>query len=281
MGLDDSEFERDSSVRAPKRRSSVLPWMLFLLTLAAAGGLGYLGYGMWAAEKNTATLALSSGEEARVRAKEHEEARRALESKLSALESEKAELLSERDSLSEEVKAKDSEIAKLKATYDSLEDKMNEEIKKGDIRLTQLAGKIRVDMVDKILFDSGSADLSPRGQEVLARIGEVLAKVDDKQIQVSGHTDDVPIADKVIIQKFPTNWELSVARAVNVVRCLTEKGKVPSRRLMAAGYGQFQPIASNATPTGRARNRRIEILLTPVLQTKSGAKVAEVKAAKK
>jgi chemotaxis protein MotB len=118
-----------------------------------------------------------------------------------------------------------------------------------------------VDLVDKILFDSGSAELSARGKEVLARMGAVLGKVDDKQVQVSGHTDNVPIAEK-----FPSNWELSVTRAVNVVRFLSETAKVPPKRLMAAGFGSHQPVASNGSPAGRARNRRIEILLIPLLQ---------------
>jgi chemotaxis protein MotB len=98
-------------------------------------------------------------------------------------------------------------------------------------------------------------------------VGSILATVEDKQIQVSGHTDDSPIADK-LKDTFPTNWELSVSRAVNVVRFLTESAKVPSKRLVAAGYGEFHPIATNANPTGRARNRRIEILLTPSLDAK-------------
>jgi chemotaxis protein MotB len=121
-----------------------------------------------------------------------------------------------------------------------------------------------------VLFDSGEAALSARGEEVLGRVGAVLAKVDDKMIQVSGHTDDSPPTDKVKLV-FPTNWELSVARAVNVVRHMTEKAKVPSRRLIAAGYGEFHPIATNANPAGRAQNRRIEILLTPMLAKTSVA----------
>src|SRR6185436_2611909 len=132
-------------------------------------------------------------------------------------------------------------------------------------------GKLRVDMVDKILFDSGEAVISKRGEGVLARVGAVLATMDDKQIQVSGHTDSNPISDKLATQ-FPTNWELSVTRAVNVVRFLEEKASVPPKNLTATGYGQYHPIASNKTAAGRARNRRIEILLTPSLAPKAIAK---------
>jgi chemotaxis protein MotB len=180
------------------------------------------------------------------------------------------------------VQAKTGELAQLKGTYDKLEDKMKDEIAKGDIRLSQSGGRLRVDLVDKILFDSGEAVISKRGEGVLGRVGAVLATVDDKQIQVSGHTDSNPISDKLASQ-FPTNWELSVSRAVNVVRFLQEKAEVPAKNLIATGYGQFHPIASNKTPAGRARNRRIEILLTPSLDpkaiAKSKLKVAEAEAA--
>ena len=157
---------------------------------------------------------------------------------------------------------------------------MQAEIQKGDIKLSESGGRIQVDLVDKILFDSGQAVLSPRGQDVLLRIGSVLAKIDDRQLQVSGHTDDSPPTDK-IKEQFPTNWELSTARAVNVVRFLSEKGGVPQKRLMAAGHGQFMPVATNANPEGRARNRRIEILLTPVIEGKAGQLHKEVAAVKK
>ena len=95
--------------------------------------------------------------------------------------------------------------------------------------------------------------------------------MDDKQIQVSGHTDSNPISEKLASQ-FPTNWELSVSRAINVVRFLEEKANVPAKNLIATGYGQHHPIASNKSAAGRARNRRIEILLTPSLAPKAIAK---------
>jgi chemotaxis protein MotB len=163
--------------------------------------------------------------------------------------------------------AKTGELAALKGTYDKLEEKMKDEIAKGDISLSQDGGKLRVGLVDKILFDSGEAQISKRGESVLGRVGAVLATIEDKQIQVSGHTDKTPISGKLIAQ-FPTNWELSTARATNVVRFLSEKAGVPADRLVASGYGEHHPVASNKSPTGRARNRRIEILLTPTLAPK-------------
>jgi chemotaxis protein MotB len=164
------------------------------------------------------------------------------------------------------VAEKEAELARLKATYEDIEQKLKSEIADGEIRLSQAAGRIQVDLVDKILFDSGEASLSERGAEVLARLGTVLAKVEGRSIFVSGHTDDAPPSQR-LAATFPTNWELSVARAVNVVRFLGEKASVPASRLVAAGHSDTRPVASNATPKGRARNRRIEILLIPDLPT--------------
>jgi chemotaxis protein MotB len=106
--------------------------------------------------------------------------------------------------------------------------------------------------------------VTERGAEVLSRVGAVLAAVEDKKIQVSGHTDDLPISER-LADRYPTNWELASARASNVVRFLEEKAKVPGRRLVAAAYGPWEPISSNKSASGRARNRRIEIVLTPAL----------------
>jgi chemotaxis protein MotB len=95
-------------------------------------------------------------------------------------------------------------------------------------------------------------------------VGAILASIDDRAIQVSGHTDNLPISEKLQTQ-FPSNWELSSARATNVVRFLAEKAHVPADRLVASGYGEHQPRASNKSPKGRSLNRRIEILLTPTI----------------
>jgi chemotaxis protein MotB len=189
------------------------------------------------------------------------------------MEADKAAVVAERDNLAKSVEEKSSELATLKGTTDKLREKMKDEIAKGDIQLTESGGKLRVGLVDKILFDSGEASISKRGEGVLARVGAVLASIEDRQIQVSGHTDNEPISDKLKHQ-YPTNWELSVARATNVVRFLQEKASVPADRLVASGYGEYQPIASNRTAAGRGKNRRIELLLTPSLAPKRISKTA-------
>jgi chemotaxis protein MotB len=250
------------------------PWIVAFLALAGAGAGGYMLYQGRQHAREDATAATQ-------RAQAAEAEKTELAQKVEKLESEKTELATAKEELSKDVQAKTGELEQLKGTYDKLEDKMKDEIAKGDIRLSQSGGKLRVDLVDKILFDSGEAVISKRGEGVLSRVGAVLAAMDDKQIQVSGHTDSNPISDKLAPQ-FPTNWELSVSRAVNVVRFLEEKASVPAKNLTATGYGQHHPIASNKSAAGRARNRRIEILLTPSLDPKAIAKsklrVAEAEA---
>ena len=263
---------------------SPAPWVLAFAALAGAAGGGYWLYQGRQNARQDVTAATKRAETA-------EAAQKDLTEKLDKAETERAELASAKEELAKDVQAKageleakTGELAQLKGTYDKLEDKMKDEISKGDIRLSQSGGKLRVDLVDKILFDSGEAVISKRGEGVLGRVGAVLATVEDKQIQVSGHTDSNPISEKLTTQ-FPTNWELSVARAVNVVRFLEEKAGVPPKTLLASGYGQHHPIASNKNAHGRARNRRIEILLTPSLDPKAIArsklKLAEAEAKEK
>jgi chemotaxis protein MotB len=262
------------SLKPPSR----LPWVLLVMVTGVAGTVAYRLYHDGAAASAAATAAGAKviATQAAVEAAQKEQQQQ--QQKIEKLESEKAELTTARDELARDVEAKTGELAELKGTYDKLEERMKDEIDKGDIRLSQSGGKLRVDLVDKILFDSGAAAISTRGEGVLARVGAVLAAIDDKQIQVSGHTDRTPISDKLATQ-FPTNWELSAARAINVVRFLEDKAGVPPGRLIASGYGEHHPIASNKTAAGRARNRRIEILLTPSLDPKAIArpklKVAE------
>jgi chemotaxis protein MotB len=115
---------------------------------------------------------------------------------------------------------------------------------------------IRV-LSDKVLYDSGSATLNPAATPLLDRISQLLRTEFDHPIVVEGHTDDQAIASA----QFPTNWELSTARATAVVRFLIRDHVAPGR-LAASGYGAMHPITTNATPVGRSHNRRVEIVLT-------------------
>jgi chemotaxis protein MotB len=145
-------------------------------------------------------------------------------------------------------------------THKSLEDEMRAALESKDVTISQLQGKLTVNILDRVLFDSGEVELKPDGAAVLRKVAAILAQHPNLKIHVIGHTDNVPIRASAR-SRFPSNWELSTARATAAVRFLTEKAGVDPRRLGAVGYGEFRPIADNATPEGRARNRRIAITL--------------------
>jgi chemotaxis protein MotB len=111
-------------------------------------------------------------------------------------------------------------------------------------------------LTDRVLFDSGAAELKPAATPVLSKVADILRREGSHQVMVEGHTDTVPISGSL----FPTNWELSTARASRVVRFLIGGG-VSQRRLSASGYAALHPLATNATSGGRSRNRRVEIVL--------------------
>jgi chemotaxis protein MotB len=175
----------------------------------------------------------------------------------------------DKETLSKTAAEKDAEIAKLRGTYDQLVGSLKNEIANGQIQVTQLKDKLTVNLVEKILFDSGKAQIKPSGMEVLHRIGDVLKGVQDKDIRIEGHTDNVPVGPR-LRERYPTNWELSTARATNVVRYLHETAGVDPTRLIAAGAGEYHPVASNDTPEGQADNRRIDIVLVPSTQPAAG-----------
>lgn len=160
-------------------------------------------------------------------------------------------------------KEKEKELANVKSTYENLVKEMQKEIEQGDIKITQAVDRLSVNLVEKILFDSGKAEIKPAGLKILKRVGDILKGISDKQIRVEGHTDNVQIGAR-IRHKFPTNWELSTARASNVVRYLQDKVGVDPKMLSAAGFSEYKPVASNDTDEGKAQNRRIEIVLLPL-----------------
>jgi chemotaxis protein MotB len=264
----------------PFRSPSRAPLVALALAAAGAAGIAYWQY----TARTEAAAAVASAQDALKKTQAKNVALAAekaqLESDKAQLESDKAALEAAKAELSKNVQLKEGELAALQGTYDRFRDKMKDEIAHGDIHLEQTGGKLRVGLVDKLLFDSGEAEISKRGEKVLLRLGEVLASIPDKQVQVSGHTDRTPITGK-LVERYPTNWELSTARATQVVRFLAEKAEVPPQRLVASGHGEYQPIASNKSPTGRARNRRIEILLTPLLAPKTIAKAKLMAAVEK
>jgi chemotaxis protein MotB len=179
----------------------------------------------------------------------------------SSLEQQSSELTALSNKLDEAKSTIDvisAEKEKATKTQHSLEDEMRLALESKEVTISELKGRLTVNILDRILFDSGEAELKPEGQKILEKIAGVLAQHTARQIHVIGHTDDVPMR-----RKFASNWELSTARATAAVRFLQEKAAVDPRRLGALGYGEFHPLAPNTTAEGRAKNRRIEVVILP------------------
>jgi chemotaxis protein MotB len=182
---------------------------------------------------------------------------------LAAAAKEKEALQSKVEELSPKAQ-KAEQLEKASQTYADLIKKLEKEIKEGEVQITEMKNRLTVTMVDTILFPSGSAEVSKKGKAVLDKVVDILKDVKDKRIQVEGHTDNVKIVSS-LKKRFPTNWELSTARATEVVRHLQDTGKIDPKLLSATGYGEFMPVADNTTDEGRHKNRRIEIVLLPLI----------------
>lgn len=153
---------------------------------------------------------------------------------------------------------------RLEAEFDALRQRLADAAHAKDVDIERLKNNLAVFRVgEHILFDSGSARLKDGGREVLSLIAEALNSFPDRMVRVEGHTDDRPIVSDAVRARYPSNWELSSARAVAAVRYLEQAGGVDPHRLIAAGLGPWHPVASNDTPDTRAANRRIEIVLLP------------------
>lgn len=218
-------------------------------------------------EKRTAELEKMTADKSRFAAKIEELTQTLAETArtIEGLKNKNAELEGDKQMLRESIallrKAREEEVQTVSRTYEDLLDEMKGEIEQGQITITELKGKLTVDVLDKILFDSGRAEVKPEGLDVLKRVVGILKDVTDKTIRIEGHTDNVPIGG-ALAKRYPTNWELSAARAINVTRYLESEGIDPAL-LSAAAFGEHQPVADNETPEGRAKNRRIAIILLP------------------
>lgn len=186
-----------------------------------------------------------------------------LSKNISELRQQVAEMRVENSKLSNEIselqKAKEEKVKEVSGTYEQLLANMKNEIAQGQVTISELKGKLTVNMEAAILFDSGRADVKPEGLDILNKMVETLKKVGDKAIRIEGHTDVIQITGG-LTRIFPTNWELSAARAINVTKFLQQQGIDP-RNLSATAFAEHKPVADNGSKEGRAKNRRIEITL--------------------
>jgi chemotaxis protein MotB len=180
--------------------------------------------------------------------------------KYETVESERNELEREVESLAREldVLTRMVESTEAEAAAEALISELEAELQAGEIEVRRMIDGVTVEVSDSLLFGSASAALSPKGLDVLARVADQL-KDENAIITVEGHTDSWPIGPKVK-KRYDSNWELGAARAALVVKRLSVGGVDPAR-LRVVSYGPFDPIASNDTAKGRARNRRTEIIV--------------------
>ena len=222
--------------------------------LSALLVLGALGWTAW--KRGSELAAAQAALEAAHKAAEQTAIQAAaVKAELEAAKADSAEL-------TEKLAEAEKEMATASKTKNTLEEEMRTALQSKDITISQLQGKLTVNILDHVLFDSGEGALKTEGQEVLRRLAAVLAAHTNRALHVIGHTDNVPIRASAR-SRFASNWELSTARATAAVRFLHEQAGVNPKQLGALGYGEFHPVADNATPEGRAKNRRIAVVILP------------------
>lgn len=176
----------------------------------------------------------------------------------------KASITQMKTALSEMTARKQEADARIRE-YQDLVKRFKKLTESGQLSVKIVNGRMVVGLPSDVLFASGSANLSAEGQETIKQVAVLLSDIPDKEYQVEGHTDDVPIKTS----QFSSNWELASARGLNVMKMMIEAG-LPAERVSAASFGQHKPIADNSTPEGKKSNRRIEIVIVPDLSTLPG-----------
>ena len=177
------------------------------------------------------------------------------ESKVKALEQKISNLFGEKALL-------ESQMDQFRSTHRSMIAELKSQIDKKEVNIKELKDKLSITFVDRILFEFGKSAVSPQGKEILEKVGKILKTLEDKKIRVVGHTDNVPIMEDYRY-KYPSNWELSASRAASVVRFFQNETGIDPKNLEAVGRSFYDPIESNDTKEGRAKNRRVAIIITP------------------
>lgn len=172
----------------------------------------------------------------------------------------KQELDAREKTIKEMQKIIDEQNAKVQQLFDNVKNALMG-FNSDELTVREEGGKIYVAMSDKLLFQSGKAEVNENGKAALGKLADVLNRQTDIDVYIEGHTDSVPIKTAI----FKDNWDLSVIRATSVVRILTETYSVNPLQIQPCGRGEFKPVDTNSTPEGKARNRRTEIIMAPRL----------------
>jgi len=184
-----------------------------------------------------------------------------LEASKSTLEQAKSELERVNNSLAVENTRLQQQIREATSLKERLTSELTQQLNAKDVTINQLQGKLSVDILNRVLFDLGKADLKDEGKKILSDVAKVLENLPNRPIHVIGHTDNIPF--KGGTGRFRSNWDLSAGRAVAAVQYLQEQAGIDPMRLAAVGHSEFHPIASNDTEDGRAQNRRITLVIMP------------------
>lgn len=260
-------------IDSPRKSSPRGSWVLSLVLFWAAAGLGYYAWRLRTddlAHERALAAARTDGESLRA-------AKVALEQRIASLTADRERLtgadqelrdtkarLAATESRLRELEEQHAEVAARLAEFREVTDKFRKLIDAGTLDVTFRRGRMIVELPAGVLFDSGSAELSDEGKKAVADVARVLAGVSGRRFMVAGHTDNVPA-----VKEYKSNWALSTTRAVTVLEALVHDG-MPATRVAAAGYAEYDPVASNASAGGRQRNRRIEIILEPYLTAVPG-----------
>ena len=169
-----------------------------------------------------------------------------------------------KEQLQEEQSLGKAEIEELRSTYNSLMSELKRQVKDKEMTIREFEEMLTITFVDRVLFDFGKGTITSEGRKVLAKVGEVLRNAPGMKIRVVGHTDNVPIR-REYRYRFPSNWDLSSARAAAVVRYFQKEGGLDPQSLEAVGRSFYEPVASNETKEGRAQNRRVEVIIAPMM----------------
>lgn len=170
--------------------------------------------------------------------------------------------LAVQEQLTQAIAEKESAVAELERARKELSDALGTQISSGDVLIQERKGELVIDVSDRLLFDSGETEINDAGKTLLREVAKTMRRLSPAQVfRVGGHTDTQRIVTPKLAERYPTNWELSTARASNVVRFLQEDGRVPGNQLIAAGFSQYRPVSTNQSDAGRQKNRRIEIVL--------------------
>jgi chemotaxis protein MotB len=197
---------------------------------------------------------------------------RGLRAERDALQSRINEINAEKDVVAQRNTVLEKEIAslrtetetdreKMESTYEGLLASLREEVDQKTVEIQRYRNALTINIMNHIFFDSGKADIKKDGFSVLDRIASIVKELPEKVVKIEGHTDDVPIGAR-LKAKYPTNWELGAARASAVARYFTGTHKIDPSRIVTVSYAFYRPLVPNTSAENRAKNRRIEIVLT-------------------